>query len=533
MQQLSPRPTHPPSRRLSPRLKQRPRQPSTLRPKLPLRLRPPPRLKQHIETKQTIICFEPGTNTLTAAYGAALEQLGLPAEVTALYSNGTTAQLAVTWTYVSDGLGGTAYIPEHENPLEAVYTFQAALADGSACPVALPTATVTYAMPMLMANGEVESGNELDFPYTGDFVRSSESYSVWMSWERVPGESLTVTLKSGSCADLKQISAYAEEKLTLIVQPNALLTIKSGIDCPYTVINSGEVYVESGATCTINNANGQNVYVETGGEATLTGETAGGAVTVAGVLHAEGITFMGNPTGHDGAKLYLKNAVLKSGLVISPGCDVYGDITVDNLSGEVNKGNTYFSGTMREGIIIVKGWLGLKGSPSCVIELQGAGDISYPDPALDSNADLEIRVSQAVLDRVVKEQSKVILQGIRDGVFYHMEEIELSSDANSEFQSNSGTGGQAFNVEGFGFVGSAEEFAKIPAGQEAPIVVNVNLEGEFAHFYSFYENDDPTRAQSILYLPVNKLPLNALSFAFEGFTTATMPLEMSILRRCR
>lgn len=105
-----------------------------------------------------------------------------------------------------------------------MYTFQAMLADSSTCPVALPTATVTYAVSMLMANGEVESGNELDFPYTGDFVRSSESSSVWMSWERVPGESLTVTLKNGSRADLKQISAYAEENLTLIVQLNACLT---------------------------------------------------------------------------------------------------------------------------------------------------------------------------------------------------------------------------------------------------------------------------------------------------------------------
>ena len=110
-----------------------------------------------VETKQTIVCFEPGTYTLTAAYGAALEELGLPDEVTALLSDGTTAQLAVVWICVGDGLGGTAYIPEHENPLEAAYTFQAALADGSACPVALPTATVTYSMPqlMLMANGEV------------------------------------------------------------------------------------------------------------------------------------------------------------------------------------------------------------------------------------------------------------------------------------------------------------------------------------------------------------------------------------------
>ena len=73
-----------------------------------------------------IIGFEPALYTLTAEYGAALEALGLPAEVTALLSDGTTAQLAVVWTRVGDGLGGTVYIPEHENPLEAAYTFQAA-----------------------------------------------------------------------------------------------------------------------------------------------------------------------------------------------------------------------------------------------------------------------------------------------------------------------------------------------------------------------------------------------------------------------
>ena len=108
--------------------------------------------------KPEIIGFEPSEYALTAEYGAALEELGLPAEVTALLSDGTTAQLAVTWTCAGDGLGGTAYIPEHENPLEAAYTFQAALADGSACPVALPTATVTYAMPPAHAHGQWRDG---------------------------------------------------------------------------------------------------------------------------------------------------------------------------------------------------------------------------------------------------------------------------------------------------------------------------------------------------------------------------------------
>ncbi len=472
--------------------------------------------------KPEIIGFEPSEYALTAEYGAALEELGLPAEVTALLSDGTTAQLAVTWTCVGDGLGGTAYIPEHENPLEAAYTFQAALADGSACPVALPTATVTYAMPqlVLMANGETESGDQTDFPYMGDFVRSSESSSMWLSWERVPGESLTVTVKSGSDVILTELSAYEEENLTLIVQPNADLTIKSGINCPYTVINSGDVYVgsdgEGGASCTINNANGENVYVYERSKATLIGGTSG-RVVVSGVLHAEGITFMGVPTGHDRSTLYLKNAVMKSGIMISSGCNVYGDITMDNLSAGSNFSGSTFEGAMCEGIIkVASGYLWLTGNPSCIVELQGdASNISVNLYSIESNANVEVRVPQHVLDGVVSHNSDSILNMIRGDVSYHMEEIDLSSAVNTDFSLNE-IGQKAFCVESFGFVDSAEEFAKIPAGEEASIVVNVKLEGENAHFYSFSESEEPTRAQSVLYATVQKLSLNATSFAFEA-----------------
>ena len=238
---------------------------------------------------------------------------------------------------------------------------------------------------------------------------------------------------------------------------------------------------------------------------------------VSGVLHAEGITFMGVPTGHDRSTLYLKNAVMKSGIKISSGCNVYGDITMDNYWGEGSMSGSTFEGTMREGIIkIESGYLWLTGNPSCIVELQGdASNIGVNLYSLASDANVKIRVPQRVLDGVVSGKSVNILNMIRGDVSYHMEEIDLSSAVNTDFSLND-IGKNAFCVESFGFVDSAEEFAKIPAGEEAPIVVNVKLEGENARFYSFSESEDPTRAQSVLNATVQKLPLNATSFAFEA-----------------
>ena len=190
---------------------------------------------------------------------------------------------------------------------------------------------------------------------------------------------------------------------------------------------------------------------------------------------------------------------------------------MDNFSAESSFSGSTFEGAMREGVIkIESGYLWLTGNPSCIVELQGeASNISLSLYSLASNADVEIRVPQHVLDEVVSRNSDNILNMINGDVYYHMEEIDLSSAVNTDFALNN-VGEQAFCVESFGFVDSAEEFAKIPAGEEASIVVNVKLEGENARFYSFYESEDPTRAQSVLYATVQKLPLNATSFAFEA-----------------
>ena len=239
-----------------------------------------------VETKRTIVCFEPGTYTLTAAYGAALEELGLPAEVTALLSDGTIAQLAVTWTCVGDGLGGTAYIPEHENPLEAAYTFQAALADGSACPVALPTATVTYAMPqlMLMANGEVQTGMANTCPYEG--------FMGPLTWEMVEGEYLTIMVSSPNTLYLEgEDNRFSGMELTINVENGGRLIVKEDISCPFVINNYGRVSVMAGATATVNNV-GQYSQISSSGNLTLTGGTCNGRVACeAGHLEAQGITF--------------------------------------------------------------------------------------------------------------------------------------------------------------------------------------------------------------------------------------------------
>lgn len=82
-------------------------------------------------------------------YGVPVEEIGLPAALNALLSDGSTLAVEVAWRCVSDGLGGAEYLPEHENPLEASYRFEAQLMEARPCDVPLPAAIVVYALPML------------------------------------------------------------------------------------------------------------------------------------------------------------------------------------------------------------------------------------------------------------------------------------------------------------------------------------------------------------------------------------------------
>ena len=89
---------------------------------LPTSFRPDSQI--HGGAQTGLVGYETTTYTLTARYGVALDELDLPAEITALLRDRTIVQLAVARTCDSDGSGGAVYIPEHENPLEAVYTVQ-------------------------------------------------------------------------------------------------------------------------------------------------------------------------------------------------------------------------------------------------------------------------------------------------------------------------------------------------------------------------------------------------------------------------
>lgn len=111
------------------------------------------------EAVPVIVGFVETAQALTFAvdYGTAEEELGLPEALTALLSDGAQVPVEVVWTCASDGLGGTAYVPEHAHPLEAVYTFAAALAGDLPCEAELPTATVTYRMPPLMSASAQEA----------------------------------------------------------------------------------------------------------------------------------------------------------------------------------------------------------------------------------------------------------------------------------------------------------------------------------------------------------------------------------------
>ena len=76
---------------------------------------------------------------------------------------------------------------------------------------------------------------------------------------------------------------------------------------------------------------------------------------------------------------------------------------MDNLSGKVALSSSSFAGNMREGIIkVVTGGVWLRGNPSCIVDVQGdASVLSVSLYSLSSDADVEVRVPQHVLDGVV------------------------------------------------------------------------------------------------------------------------------------
>jgi hypothetical protein len=119
------------------------------------------------------------------AYGTELADVTnkLPSTLTAKLTTGEEVEVPVTWVCVTDGTGGTAYLPEHED-VSVVYTFEARLADGYTLAnnvpedFVMPFATVRYTEDAQMLNSNTA---EDMVDTTVDAVTDGDGMSGW-SW---------------------------------------------------------------------------------------------------------------------------------------------------------------------------------------------------------------------------------------------------------------------------------------------------------------------------------------------------------------
>lgn len=88
---------------------------------------------------------------MNVPYGMPENDLDFPSSLKAVWSDGSTSDVNVSWNCIDDDNGGTEYIPEHENPA-AVFTFQAVLEGEFACNAELPIIYIAFeavAAPLL------------------------------------------------------------------------------------------------------------------------------------------------------------------------------------------------------------------------------------------------------------------------------------------------------------------------------------------------------------------------------------------------
>jgi hypothetical protein len=123
------------------------------------------------------------------AYGTELTDVTnkLPSTLTAKLTTGEEVEVPVTWVCVTDGTGGTAYLPEHED-VSVVYTFEARLSDGYTLAnnmpddYVMPFATVRYTegAQMLNSNAAEEMVDTVTDAVTDDGGMGGWSWIVWI-----------------------------------------------------------------------------------------------------------------------------------------------------------------------------------------------------------------------------------------------------------------------------------------------------------------------------------------------------------------
>ena len=138
--------------------------------------------------------------SLAVDYGTLEEELSLPSTLTAVYDNGTTAPVNVTWVYVSDGSGGTAYDPEPEDPTK-VYLFAPVLSEGTPCAagLTLPQVPVSFVLPMMTlaepATATItNSRGKLSYTVDGLPAGVTVASQQWMKGDTVVGTENTHVL---------------------------------------------------------------------------------------------------------------------------------------------------------------------------------------------------------------------------------------------------------------------------------------------------------------------------------------------------
>lgn len=124
------------------------------------------------------------------AYGSNIADVTnkLPNTLTATLTSGEEVEVPVTWVCVNDNLGGTAYVPEHENAA-AVYTFEAKLGEGYTLAnnlpgdYVMPFTTVRYTENAQTLNSNMENGENTltNDTNTAGNVRGMSAWS-WIIW---------------------------------------------------------------------------------------------------------------------------------------------------------------------------------------------------------------------------------------------------------------------------------------------------------------------------------------------------------------
>ncbi len=311
----------------------------------------------------SIVSFELAEDGIAVPRGTAETDLGLPAELTATFSDGTSAPVAVTWVCVDDGQGGTAYKPE--NSTESVFTFRAVLEEDIPCDAELPTmgvAILDAPMPLTtVAKGDltqyglsiVGATSDASYEETGDAFGSIMClYNGTYRAQSTTGP-VRITVYSGA-------TLIADEELNANVRVNGGtatlrgLTGKLAVDRGTATVTSGsvaslwisigEVELQSGVTVT-----GEVEFVGNG-SMTVNSATIGGQVTMydgsltansatlngnvdieSGSLTAEGTTF-NNTINFRGGTCEITKGAIKELYIYSLPTDGKVDVTCDNIT---------------------------------------------------------------------------------------------------------------------------------------------------------------------------------------------------------